>query len=465
MFVLLGIFGILLFLLVRPQELNPAWAASLPTLNSFALLAVLGLLLDVRRLNSHAKVPPQTPFVLAYLGWCFLSLIPTRPDTLQGALFSLLILFLIYFLIGFGCQSFRKLGIVATTYLVCALFITVVANGQGLGSRECFEEDPKSVGDIEARRPDGRPCEFAFDCRGEEAEPGKSYTCAKRGPFETSAVGDRVRYIGRLNDPNEMSLCIGIAAPFALVLYELRRSLRRWLVMIASIASIGLAVYFSQSRGGQLVFAAVFATYLYRRSGWKGLVVAAFLATPMMLFGGRSGDEAEGSSKERLECWLTGMELFRASPIYGIGAYRFTDHHFLTAHNSYVLAAAETGFPGLWLFVSVLFISLKSVVAGMSLYDDPRGGEHADLDRMRKSWGVALLAALVGGMVGIFFLSFAYHFVLWILLGIAAAYWGAVKAHRPSLEVTIGRRDYYWITVITVTLIVVLYFYTRLKAP
>lgn len=449
----------LVFLLVRPQELNPSWATSLPSLTNFAFLAVLGWFLDVRRLNSRSNVPPPLPFIIAYLGWCLITLIPNRPDTILAALSSLLILFLLYFVIAFGCQSFRKLTLVCVCYLVCGLFITFVVVGQGFGPNECFEEDPHSVGDLEELRPDGRPCETALDCRGEDAEPGKRYLCAKIGPFETSAIGERVRYIGRLNDPNETSLAVAIIAPFALALYELRRNWRRWFLMMLTIVGVGLAVYFSQSRGGQLVFLSVFATYLYRKSGWKGLLVAGVMALPLMLFGGRSGEEAESSSLERLECWRTGMELFRESPLYGIGAYRFTDHHFLTAHNSYVLASAETGIVGIWLFVSILYVSFKSVMAGVGMPDD-----NSEVSKMRRIWGVAFLASLIGTAVGVFFLSFAYHFVLWILLGVVGAYYGAVKAHQPTFEVKIGRLDYFLITTTTFVLVIVLYLYTGLKA-
>ncbi len=449
----------LMFMLVRPQDLNPALAPQLPTLNTLALLAVAGWVLDVRRLNSRSNPPPSLSIVGLYMTWCLISLLPNRPDTLTGALLSLFVIFLVYFVIAFGCQSFRKLGVVAVAYLVGGLFITFVVLGQGFGPMQCFESDPRSVGSFEELRPDGRPCETALQCRGEDAEPGKSYLCNKLGPFQTSAVGVRVRYVGRLNDPNETSLAVALIAPIAMALYELRRTLRRWLLMMGTILGVALAVYFSQSRGGQLVFAAVFATYLYRKSGIKGLIVAALMAMPLMLFGGRSGDEAEESSQERLECWLTGMELFRASPIYGIGAYRFTDHHFLTAHNSYVLAVAETGFVGVWLFIGMLYASGKSLVMGLQLADDGSATDYP-----RRTWGSALLAAFIGNVVGIFFLSFAYHFVLWTFLGICGAYYGAVKAHRPDFEVRLKRLDLYAITAITLFVVAALYFYTKYKS-
>lgn len=459
MFVLVGLFGMLLFILVRPQELDASWAG-LPSLQVFALLAAVGWMLDVRRLNTRTYVSPQLPLILGYVGWAIFSILPNRSDTIAAGASSLLIVFLFYALIAFGCQSFRKLGVVSGLYLAGALFITTVVVLQGFGSKVCFEEDPRSVGDFEALRPDGRPCEQHSECRGSDAEPGKTYRCENLGPFNTSSVGSRVRYVGRLNDPNETSLAVAVAVPIAFAFFSLKRNLRRRLLVAATVVGVGLAVFFSKSRGGQLVFASVFAVYLYRRNGWKGLLAAGILAAPIMIFGGRSGEEAEGSSLERLECWATGMALFRDSPIWGIGAFRFTDHHFLTAHNSYVLASAETGFVGIWLFIGMLYVTGKILVEAMRAeIEDP------EVSHWVKTWALALFATFAGMVIGIFFLSFAYHFVLWIVLGIIGAFYGATKAHVATFAIELRRNDYFAITALTVAIVSVLIVYTRLKAP
>ena len=71
------------------------------------------------------------------------------------------------------------------------------------------------------------------------------------------------------------------------------------------------------------------------------------MALPVLLLGGRSGENADQSTLERYEAWSTGLTMFRGNPVFGVGARQFAEHHYLTAHNSYVLSFAELGFPGL----------------------------------------------------------------------------------------------------------------------
>ena len=106
----------------------------------------------------------------------------------------------------------------------------------------------------------------------------------------------------------------------------------------------------------------------------------------------------------------------------------FTDHHYLTAHNSYVLTLAELGFVGMFLFVSIIYLSIKTLFVGLrELATDPghRGG-------------AGLGHGAARGMRGITFqintLSFAYHSVLWLFFGLVGAWYSAVRHHRPRVR-------------------------------
>jgi hypothetical protein len=74
---------------------------------------------------------------------------------------------------------------------------------------------------------------------------------------------------------------------------------------------------------------------------------------------------------------------------------------------------------------------------------------------------MAMLAAFAGLAVGIFFLSFTYHYVLWIYIGLSGALYSAVRAHHPSFRVTFGARDLAMLCGIDVALVVLVFFYTR----
>ena len=56
-------------------------------------------------------------------------------------------------------------------------------------------------------------------------------------------------------------------------------------------------------------------------------------------------------------------------------------------------------------------------------------------------WGMALLASLSGIVFQINTLSFTYHSVLWIFLGLVGAWYSAIKHHSPDFTVKFGWKD------------------------
>src|SRR5262249_6992864 len=156
---------------------------------------------------------------------------------------------------------------------------------------------------------------------------GANYRCEREGPLATASIGGRVRYRGSLADPNELSLFLAIALPFALALATrpapalatrpapgrdstlplllTHRLIRRAVAVVRAIPlglgllAAGYAVVLSRSRSGLLVYLAVLGVSFVRRVGAWGLVAGCVIAPPMLIFGGRSGAEADESSDER----------------------------------------------------------------------------------------------------------------------------------------------------------------------
>jgi O-antigen ligase len=215
---------------------------------------------------------------------------------------------------------------------------------------------------------------------------------------------------------------------------------------------VGLCALFTQSRGGQLVFLTVFGVYFVRRFGVrKGLFVAVALALPILIFGGRSG--AEDSTMERTEAWWTGLHLFTASPVFGVGNGQFTEHYYLTAHSSFILTAAEMGLPGMLLWTAIVYLALKIPIQALQARAAPVG----------ESWALALLASITGLAVGSLFLSFAYKDALWIYVGLTGALFQAMRRHDPTFTVRFGLRDLAILGAVDLGLLVALVGYTGLK--
>jgi O-antigen ligase len=321
---------------------------------------------------------------------------------------------------------------------------------QGLAPRQCIGGD-ETDGAIEGH-PDGRPCErVPSACLGPEAEPGYEYRCEHVGLFGTYSVDDRVRYRGELHDPNEVALTISAGALAILIGFALRKRSGAWKIAIGVAFAITLAtVFMTESRGGLVAAMLVPGVYVVRRYGIAAIIPALAIAVPILLLGGRSDANAEMSTELRYEAWATGLQMFHHNPLFGVGARQFGEHHFLTAHNSYVLALAELGIVGLVLFVSVIYLSLKTLVVGMRALDDVPGA------RVAKVWGMTLLAAMAGIVFQINTLSFAYHSVLWLFFGLVGAWYSAVRHHAPEIVVKMSLRDVAIVVVASIAYAVVI---------
>lgn len=434
MFAIPGIAALIVFILARPQEFIPL-LQRVPFLHLFTALAVLGWVIDIRLRRLQPLASPTLPWAVALFIWMIVGLAVVVPDRLMGRLFELVNLFVLYAVIAHGIQRFRTFQLVAGVMAGTCMFITLVCFHQDLSPLQCVAGQESSEGDITGK-PDGRECENNDQCRGADAEPGLEYRCEHVGLFGTYSVDERVRYRGELHDPNEVSLAISAGALSLLIGFAIRKRKPASLVLYGTSAVIALlTVYATQSRGGLVAALLVPGVYVVRRYGMKAVVPAALLALPLLLAGGRSGEAAEMSTELRYEAWATGISMFRQSPIFGVGARQFGAHHFLTAHNSFVLTMSELGFPGMVLFVGIIYLTFKTLFVGLRELNRVPGSGAATV------WGMSLLASMAGIVFQINTLSFAYHSVLWIFFGLVGAWSSAVRYHRPEFRVQMTWRD------------------------
>jgi hypothetical protein len=432
-FAIPGIAALIIFILARPQESFPL-LQRVPFLHLFTALAVLGWVIDVRLRRLQPLAAPTLPWVVGLILWIIAGTAAIVPAELMSRIVDMAILFAVYGTISHGVQRFRTFQTVAGVVAVTCTFITLVCFHQGLSDRQCIGGGEGGEGDIGT--PDGRPCAINDDCRGPDAEPGTEYRCELVGMLGTSSIDGRVRYRGELHDPNEVSLAICAGALSLLIAFALRKRRSFGAVVCWSgVAIVVWTVFMTQSRGGLVAALLVPGVYLLRRYGLKAAIPAGLVALPVVMLGGRSGEAADVSTTLRYEAWAAGLDMFKHSPIFGVGARQFTDHNYLTAHNAYVLTLSELGLPGMILFVTVIYLSVKALVVGLR---ELRGVPEAEVATV---WGMALLASMAGILFQINTLSFAYHSVLWIFFGLVGAWCSAVRYHRPDFQVRMTWRD------------------------
>lgn len=456
-----GILLLVVFIYTRPQEFFERLRV-IPFLYVFFALALFGAALDLRLRNTRIRSTPLLPWVSLMFVW---GAITTTLHAGSGALVpisGLAICVTLYLLIAHGVQTFRALHVVAGIVLAMVLFVCLVAVHQGLSPTGCVVKDQTEA---TPGRPDGRPCDTIPACYVGDVEPGADYACEHIGLLGTTSVaGGRVRYRGALQDPNELSLAGGAGLPLAFALSENRKRPLRWrVVSVLTFALVLLCAVLTASRGGQLVILAVLGVYGLKRFGAKGLAFGGVLAAPLLLLGGRSGEEASSSTLERLDAWASALSIWRSNPILGVGLGQFTEYNYLTAHNSYLLTLAELGLPGMIIFTIILYMSAKiPFVVLRDVCDAPMDdGGVAPGAAVTRPWAMGLTAAFAGLAVGIFFLSFAYHYVLWIYIGLSGALYSAVRRHHPSLKVRLHLPDLAAVLAIDVAIIVLVQLYTR----
>jgi len=458
-----GIVSLIIFIYARPQEFFERLRV-VPFLYVFFALALFGGLLDFRTGNVRLRSTPQLPWVALFFVWSAFTVLIRAPGSALTHISGLAICVALYALIAHGVQTFRALHVVAGVVFAMVLLVCGVGAHQGFAPLGCVVIDASSNGGSIVSAPDGRPCDTVRACYLGESEPGAEYACEHIGLFGTTSVGGgRVRYRGVLQDPNELALAGGVGLPLGFAFGQVRRkaALGRRALTVLAFALVLLCAVLTASRGGQLVFLVVLAAYFLKRFGPAGAVFGGVLAAPLFFFGGRSGEEASSSTLERLDCWAEALSIWRSHPLLGVGLGQFGEYNYMTAHNSYLLALAELGLPGMILFSIIVYLSAKIPVTVLREITGSGGEEAFGGVSIARPWAMALIAAFAGLAVGIFFLSFTYHYVLWIYVGLAGALYSAVRAHLPTFRVRFGLRDLALVTAIDGAIVVGVYFHTK----
>ncbi len=442
-FVLPGIGLLIIFILARPQEFLPV-LQKVPFLHLGAALAAIGYIVDLRLHRLQPIATNTLPWVIAFLLWAVISTALNVPEQLPRLGAEMAILFVLYGTIAHGVQRFRTFQFVVGVLAATCVFIAFVCFHQGLSAKQCVGGQAVEGG-VDGK-PDGRLCEMHQQCSlSHEAEPGLVYRCENVGLFDTYTIEGRVRYMGELHDPNEvgLTLCaggIGLMIGFAI---RKRRGGQQLLYGIAVLLLLATVVL-TKSRGSLIGAMLVPGVYIVRRFGVKAVLPAAMLALPVLLLGGRGGASATMSTLNRYEAWAAGLDMFKKSPFYGVGARMFTDHHWLTAHNSYILTLAELGLPGMFLFITLFYLAFRTLYVGLRELAKIPGTAAA------QAWGMALMSGMMGITFQINTLSMAYHSVIWLFLGLVGAWYSAVRHHKPDFQIKMRLVDVAIVIAITV---------------
>ncbi len=252
--------------------------------------------------------------------------------------------------------------------------------------------------------------------------------------WKGSLIGGRLEgtFSGNYADPNDLALAVTISLPLCLALLFLSKRMLWKAVWIAAMVVMIYSVFLTGSRGGFLaliVVAAVSLWTLFIRGRRRYLLVLAALgglllwplasATVFERMTATFDSEEDTSAaylsaQQRQQLLLRSIEVTAQHPLFGVGPGNFdtVSGNWHTTHNSYTLMSSEGGVPAFILYVLILWCGFANLRAAKRLI---RGQTKAAL------LAHAITASLVGYVVGSFFLSVAYQFFPYILVGYTTA--------------------------------------------
>jgi O-antigen ligase len=263
--------------------------------------------------------------------------------------------------------------------------------------------------------------------------------------LQAGGVG-RSRWIGIFDGPGVFCVLFTLSLPF--VLQQLGKGLAVWRRVLGGVLLLLLlgAVYSTGSRGGFLATLAVIGLHGMLRTGMSlraiaiscGLVLLAYSFAPEHLTTVR---DQSRSGQHRVEMWAEGLDMIKEAPLFGIGRGNFKAYtSWLIAHNSAVEMGGETGLVGLFLWVGLIYLSVKGTVAYLQSTEKPK----------EQQFCVALILSVIGYLISAMFVTLENE-VIYLLLAVCA-----VIARCAPIPVRLETRDYLHVGAIVVAWIVVL---------
>jgi len=392
----IGLINYLLFLYVRPHEYVPAmmgYPVMLAIAAATAGLTILHMLASVK--HRYFARAPQNFLVI----WFLISIAMSHISWLyiEGAVASttdFATIVLMYFLIANLVTSEGKLNfifhfLILLTLVLATSGIVQYYTGTGLGGQESYK--------------------------------------------------GRIQGIGIFSDPNDLALALVIVLPFLFFkLIANEGNLFQKLYILAALTVLVFALFLTESRGGLLAFGLLSILLFARRFGWgAGIMIGSMIFLAMFAFSSRMSTIStdEGSTAGRIEAWAVGLDLFEYRPLFGMGAGNFTEYHFRTAHNSFVLCMSELGLFGLMPWIMILYVSIRNMGFISRFAHEssiPNLGLYAD----------SLRYAMIAFVAASFFLSRTYSELLFILAALCTVVTHMFRTTSDERYKLFERRDF-----------------------
>jgi hypothetical protein len=264
-------------------------------------------------------------------------------------------------------------------------------------------------------------------------ESGLGWAGQSLGWIDASADGPgRTRWINIFDGPGVFCVAYTVALPFLLHYLGAPFKKRVRLLGMALLGLLLTAIYFTGSRGGFLTVLSLFGLFTairYKVSVMRmalagAVILLVFTAAPSYL---TTMQDQSKSAKHRVDMWIEGVEMVQQNPLFGIGKGNFLGYTgSLIAHNSSIEIMGETGLPGLFFWIGLLYMGLKNIAYYVRQTEDESS----------RSYAIALGLSVVGYVISSMFVTLEYE-TLYFLLGLCASF-----GFRLKEPISFTKRDF-----------------------
>ena len=267
--------------------------------------------------------------------------------------------------------------------------------------------------------------------------------------------GGRIPHHSFIADPNDFSLAMNVAIPFAYFMFLETISIKKKIYYIVAMGTFVSAVIITDSRGGFVGLIPVLF-YCWYKTPKKimatGVIIfiicaACFVASPQYwrrieTIKTENIDEGTGGIRWRL--WQAGLNMFLHNPVIGVGQGNYTPnigkYHPGTAshepalsgrvaHSSYITLISELGLVGLMLYSGILFYSIRDlrrilrVGRKYTFRSTKEGADKKAVQGLHEMKFVifSIFGAMIGYLVSGTFVSVLYYPHLFLLIGLSVA--------------------------------------------
>lgn len=246
-----------------------------------------------------------------------------------------------------------------------------------------------------------------------------------------------MRFSGVSRDANELALLISTSIPLSVSLIKTYKNMLIKLCLFVSIILIIATVFMTYSRGGFISLFFIILSLLFLERKRKIVIVLAvalfiFLLYYFLTHLAHSKIMLRLLTKDtsfiqRLQLYKGGISMFLSNPVLGVGLGNFlfwstTYTGLITsliAHNIFIQVAAELGIGGIFFFVAVLVVVLKTNLKSYRL-----AKEASDRNYLNMAEGVSI--AFMSFTVGNLFLTLHFDQAYWILIGLSVAFYNLI---------------------------------------